>query len=224
MPKASGKHSTHLGQVEKQAAKTPGPGHYDLSTLDNKNWKSRGGRFVKCARDKGHKLNKTPPCSLYNVEDAMNHVLRKTPGGKLSKGDKGSALFDAAAYRSALVPAPGKYDPKDTPKVTVPTFFHASNSARKGQIPSNPGPGHYKVNHDLITPRAPMWAHDKEAKKTFADALKLEKAKIPAPGHCGIPDSKKVDSEGSRKHAQLLLESRANQDAPPDTSCIAPPS
>jgi len=209
MPKASGKYSSHLGQVEKQAAKTPGPGHYDLSTLDAKNWKSRGGKFVKCARDKGHKLNKTPPCSQYNVEDAKNAVMTKTPGGKLSKADRGSHLEDTAQYRSAMIPAPGKYDPKDSRKITTPSFSHATNSARSpGRVPGAPGPGHYKVQHDLCTPRAPMWAHDKAPQKTLLDMLCKDKAKLPAPGHCGIPNQTKVDQQGRCKHAKLLLESR----------------
>jgi hypothetical protein len=213
MPKASGKYSSHLGQVEKQAAKTPGPGHFDLSHLDNKHWQSRGGKFVRCARDKGQKLNKTPACSHYNVDGAINAVLPRTKGGKLSKAVRGSHLEDTAAHRSAQVPAPGRYEPKDQEKIVAPTFYHTTNSARSpGRRPASPGPGHYKVSHDLVDERTPMWAHDKQPVKTFVDTLKQAKSKLPAPGYCGIPDSKVVDQKGSRKHARTLLMSREGCD------------
>jgi hypothetical protein len=214
MPKASGKYSSHLGQVEKQAAKTPGPGHFDLTHLDNKHWQSRGGKFVRCARDKGHKMNKTPACSQYDVEGAKNAVLPKTQGGKLSKAVRGSHLEDTASHRSSQVPAAGRYDPKDMRKIVAPSFHQTKNSARSpGRRPPSPGPGHYKVVHSLVDVRTPMWAHDKQPVKTFVDTLKQEKSKIPAPGHCGIPDSKRFDKHGARKHAKLLLESRDLSDS-----------
>lgn len=217
MPKASGKHSSHLGQVEKQASKTPGPGHFDLLRYDNKHWQSRGGKFVKCARDKGQKLNKTPACSQYNLDTPYAALLPKTPGGKLSRAPRGSHLEDCAAHRSGQTPAPGKYEPKDLRKLTAPAFNTTKNAARSpGRRPASPGPGHYKVSYSCVDERVPMWAQDKEPVKTFVDVLKQDKSKLPAPGHCdpvyastGFPTSKKAhDQQGARKHAKLLLETR----------------
>jgi len=214
MPKASGKHSSHLGQVEKQAAKTPGPGHFDLLRYDSKHWQSRGGKFVKCARDKGQKLNKTPACSQYNLDGPFQAILHKTPGGKLSKAPRGSHLEDCASHRSAQTPAPGRYDAKDMRKITAPSFNQTKNASKApGRRPASPGPGHYKVSYTCVDERVPMWAHDKEPVKTFVDVLKQEKAKLPAPGHTdpayastGFPTQKKAhDQKGSRKHAQILL-------------------
>jgi hypothetical protein len=213
MPKASGKYSSHLGQVEKQAGKTPGPGHFDLTHLDNKHWQSRGGKFVKCSRDKGQKMNKTPACSHYNLEESKAYVMPKTIGGKLSKAVRGSHLEDCASHRSAMVPAPGRYDPKDQRKIYATSFYNTQNASRQpGKQTAIPGPGYYKVSHTLVDTRTPEWASDKAPVKTFVDTLKQDKAKIPAPGHCGIPPTKVVDQEGKKKHAKILLESRDTSD------------
>merc|ERR1712118_371910 len=105
-----------------------------------------------------------------------------------------------------MVPAPGKYEIKDMRKITVPQFDRSKNGS--GKTVPMPGPGHYKVSHALVDERTPMWAQDKQAVKTFVDTIKQDKSKLPAPGHCGIPDSKHADMHGSRNHAKMLLHSR----------------
>lgn len=210
MPKDAGENSSQLGQIRKIASKVPGPGHFDISHMDQKSWASKGGHFVKSAKDAGWKANKVPPVGQYHVAEAVGYTKKRTMGGKLPQAARGCHFWDTAAARSSVTPAPGKYEPHGQPQhLQVPNFTKTKTESRSTKKPAHPGPGQYDVNHSLTEERIPNYGTDKQAPKTFIDRIKADKAKLPAPGHCGIPDSKVVNTKGVQKHANGLLHSRA---------------
>jgi len=210
MPKDSGENSSQLGQIRKIAAKIPGPGHFDISHLDKKDWDSKGGHFVKSSKDAGWKANKVPPVGQYHVAESVAHTKPRTMGGKLPQAARGCHFWDTAVSRSTLVPAPGRYEPGGLVQhVRIPSFNKTKTETRSGKKPQIPGPGQYEVNHSQVEDRTPNYGTDKQAPKTFIDRIKADKAKLPAPGHCGIPDSKVVNPKCVQKHTNTLLHSKA---------------
>lgn len=208
MPKDSGEHSSQLGMIKKNAGKVPGPGHFDISHMDQKHWSSKGGHFVKSPKDIGWKLNKTPPVGQYQVAEGERYVRRRMQGGKLPQAPRGCHFWDTAVARSSATPAPGKYEPGMKQKVPIPSFQKTTSVTRSTKKPPQPGPGQYEVNYHLTEHRIPNYPQDKQAPKTFIDRIKADKAKLPAPGHCGIPDSKVVNTKGAMNHANTLLHAR----------------
>jgi len=210
MPKDAGENSSQLGMIKKLAGKTPGPGHFNISHMDEKEWASKGYRFVKSTKDTDLKVNKNPPVGQYNVAEGMNYTKRRTMGGKLPQAPRGCHFWDTASHRSNLTPAPGKYELGGLKQKNMsPSFNKVKTETRSAKKPPQPGPGQYEVNHTLTEPKVQLYPQDKENKKTFIDRVKVQKAKLPAPGHCGIPDSKVVNSKGVQQHATRLLHEKA---------------
>lgn len=210
MPKDSGENSSQLGQIKKFGGKTPGPGHFDISHLDAKAWSNKGYNFVKSTKDHGWKANKVPPVGQYHVAEALNYTKTRSCGGKLPQAARGCHFWDTATARSSATPAPGKYEPHGLPKkVQIPSFTKVTTESRSPKKPAQPGPGQYQVSHSQVEQRAPNYPQDKQAPKTFIDRIKADKAKLPAPGHCGVPDSKVHNSKGVRQHANALLNAKA---------------
>lgn len=210
MPKDTGENTSQLGQIRKIHSKLPGPGHFDISHLDDKAWKSKGGHFVKSPKDAGWKANKVPPVGQYNVAEAMVGTKPRTKNGKLPQAPRGCFFVDTANDRGGKTPAPGKYEPHgQPPHVRVPSFNKITTESRSSKKPQQPGPGQYNINHSQVEDKIPNYPQDKQAPKTFIDRIKADKAKLPAPGHCGIPDSKVFNSKGVQKHANGLLHTRA---------------
>lgn len=210
--KDTGESSSRLGQIKKQAAASPGPGFYNLDHLDEKSWKCNTGAFQKSPRDHGWKLNKTPPIGQYATGDGFAAIFPKTKNGKLPQAPRECFLNQTAEIRSAFSPAPGKYDPKDMKHIRVHGWFKEKVEGKKPKV-QLPGPGHYQINFAQVEEKVPNYAGtNKEAVKTFIDRIRGEKAKLPAPGHVGIPvgPDKKIDSVGPLKHAKYLLKARAD--------------
>merc|ERR550514_2142425 len=115
-------------------------------------------------------------------------------GGAMSQSERGCAVYDTAALRSKRTPAPGKYDCCDV-EVHKPTLsFNASRTeSRSPKKTPAPAPGQYNLNHDQTEPRVPCYSSKKEDSKSFIDDIQKQKAKMPAPGYAGVPESKVVD-------------------------------
>lgn len=215
MPKESGEKSSFMARVVKAAGATPGPEKYDIVGLDAKRWTKggMGGKFCKLPRDARTKLAaKMPAVGQYHVEPAMERITPRTMGGPMSKGDRSSSLWDTAAHRSRKTPAPGKYelapaDPKE--QKLSPVFQTKKTESRGGKKSTVPGPGDYTPQFQLTETKVPNWSSSKADAKTFIDKLEKDKAKLPAPGHRDLVDSKLLDRVGMQHHTANLLVDRS---------------
>lgn len=225
MPKDSGEKQSRLGQIKKQSAGIPGPGHYDLAAQDQKRWaKVLLGSFSKMPRDAVNvfQRNKTPPVGYYNAD--LSSTKPRLKNGKVSQSPRVCAVTDTAERRSRASPTLGFYKPNDpTYRVPTPSFAHggkgrASSAPPGGKAKSGgPGPGSYEIKYIQVDEEAP-WnmgngphkeTFDKEVKKTFIDRIQKDKAKVPAPGHVGNVDALKYHNKVSpRLHALKLLADR----------------
>lgn len=223
MPKDTGEKQSRIGQIKKQAAWVPGPGHYDTEAQDKKRWaKLLLGTFSKMPRDLMFARNKTPPVGYYNGDLSVTKPRLKN--GKVSQSPRVCAIVDTAERRSRLSPTLGFYKPNDpTYRVPTPSFAHGgkgrASSAPPGKTSkgAGPGPGSYEIKYGQVDGEAPWnvpntqtketW--NKETKKTFIDKIQKDKAKVPAPGHVGFPDSSKIHNKVSpRLHAMKLMQDR----------------
>merc|ERR1719265_2503574 len=155
--------------------------------------------------------NKVPPVGQYNVAEAMVGTKPRTKNGKLPQAPRGCFFVDTANDRGGKTPAPGKYEPHgQPPHVMVPSFNKITTESRSSKKPQQPGPGQYNINHSQVEDKIPNYPQDKQAPKTFIDRIKADKAKLPAPGHCGIPDSKVVNTKGVHTAARRRMGERAD--------------
>lgn len=222
MPKDSGEKQSRLGQIKKQAAAVPGPGHYDMGALDQKRWaKVLMGTFSKMPRDSLFVRNKTPPVGYYNGD--FSQLKPRLKNGKVSQSPRVCSIVDTAERRSRASPTLGLYKPNDpTYRVPTPSFSRggkrsASAPPGKNNKAGGPGPGSYEIKYCQVDSEAP-WSDmkretketwNKEVKKSFIDRIQKDKAKVPAPGHVGNPDAPKVHNKVSpRLHAIRLLHDR----------------
>lgn len=201
--KDKGEFSSRLGQVMKQAAKTPGPGKY----IGHTQWVTAGkvagtrniyetvtrfgAAFEKCSRE--HKpLNKVPPPPTYERKDfstsdasigAKDNLSTKhrVVLGRASKGPKRSFL-DNVAELGKLTPAPGQYNtPNCVPRNKLeihcmgPSFDVKLTESRKPPQKQTPGPDHYKPNFNLGEHHEPQYTCPRDQGNNFVD--KAVKAK-----------------------------------------------
>jgi len=200
-------HNSNMLQVMKQAGTTPSPDTYYKDIMDKSfSTKSRGGTFCKLPRDARSKMNKNPAVGQYATECAL--LSPRTLGGSMAKSPRGNWMWNNAQYRAKSLQAPGKYD-AISPELHKPglTFLTPRTEGRGGKKPQAPGPGQYNMIYATIETSVPSYSSRKEPSKSFIDDLQKIKAKLPAPGHCGIPFSKAEDTDGRKRHvAKLLLD------------------
>jgi len=214
MPKDSNETTSGFAQITKNAGRVPGPGHYDTSERDTKNWASKGNTFCKLSRDAlGRRSKPGPAVGHYKVAAAAVLTSPRITGGPMSKSPKGCFIYDRAVRQSKHVPDPGKYDALEVQLHKSTLSFHSPKTTpRVDNKKQPPGPGQYEPANGLrlCEKAVPSYSSRKEEAKTNAESSKKEKG--PDPGNWGIPDSKHVDRKGQGLHTQTLLRDRSNRE------------
>lgn len=183
--KDKGEFSSRLGQVMKQAAKTPGPGKYIGHTVwvDNKKGGSRtiyetvnkfGNAFEKSARD-FKPLHKVPEPARYERKDfstAISSIAtkdclstkRRVKYGKCSKGKRRNFLDNVSELAKGS-PTPGQYTtshcvPRNMLEVHIsgPSFEKKQTESRKPASKGTPAPDTYKPSFALCENQEPNYS------------------------------------------------------------------
>lgn len=148
-PKDSGKYSSRIGQVVKQALKVPGPGIYTINEVNN----VRKFVFAKGSRDVKTNPGKRPDPGTY--EQGQKCVLPRTLQGVCSKGPK-ITYVDLAAKKANNYPGPPKYNPQEVKghiqsrAMSVPTNESKVDISNRRDFP---GPGKYNPGHTATETR-----------------------------------------------------------------------
>jgi len=225
--KDTGKHSSRINCIIRQAEKVPGPGKY----VAHEDWAQNGGnKFANVSRDyKPH--HKGPASSHYEVKDiAMNHSIgakdslsknHRTLHGKVPKGKKRSFL-DQAEYhgKHSCPPGAGTYEPSKFTtlcdrmegKVNCGPSWAASVGKSKSMKPkvSEPGPNHYNLDWKHLEGREPNYScpKDKDANfitKAVGERMVDRRKNIPLPGPGTYNNHTMDDSKVSRGTYHLQL-------------------
>lgn len=206
MPKATGSYGSSFAQAR---LTVPGPGHYDVKVYDEKYWASKGRSFNKIDRAQKAQSRPGPAVGQYQLAGAMVLTSPRITGGPMTKQPKGCVLYDRAVRGAKGLPDPGSHNAifPDPHKGTI--SFNSSKTATRSSSakPPAPGPGSYELNYMQCERRIPSYSTGKSPTKSHLDDLERYKAKIPAPGYLGIPDTdaKGLDRQGPLKHGQHLL-------------------
>lgn len=193
MSKDDGTTSSRIAQIQRQAAKYPGPGKY----MAHDDWTVKipgdnvhsGNKFSNGSRDY-KPMHKSPDPRHYERKDifslgsnASKDTLSKNPRityGKIPTGKRRSFL-DAAEKQGKSVPAPGQYHSVDKicrnqldsklSKMTDWTKEQVKTKSRNPPKPSEPAPGHYPtdVGWKAMEERIPNYSVPKEKATNFLD-------------------------------------------------------
>lgn len=231
--KDTGKFSSRINQIEKQAGKfNNGPGKY-VAHYDYGNEKFRPHSvhaFSKMSREYKGKHFAPPPVHYEDKADfrlgqpiACRSNLSNRPRvllGGVPKGKRRSFL-DQAQKHGRAVPGPGHVSTTQVSmsclnrKISGPTLGDTRKNGTRS-FPADVGPGHYNINLKQTEGREPDYTVPKEKSKNFIDkavrsaALDTQgKEPSPGPGH---HNSHQVDhykiSRGT-KYCQLRGVSRS---------------
>jgi hypothetical protein len=207
MPKGANETGSCFADVKK-LTQGPGPEYYYKDHL-NKSFSSRakGGGFSKLSRDWGKHSGKTPAVGQYETECQL--TKKRTAGGTMSKRDRGCQFLDMAISHSSWVPSAGKYDaiPPER-RVLCRSFDSSKTDSRNPTKASQVGPGYYNINRQQTEKASISYSGSKEPMKSYFERHAAQRAKIPAPGHNGIPESKVEDRGGRKNHVGKLLSDR----------------
>lgn len=208
IPKGSNAHGGCFEHVNNKHKQVPGPEHYNKDHLNvNFNSKAKGGGFSKLDRQFLKTQPKAPAVGQYETENAL--VSPRIRGGMMNKRDRGCFFYDIAVKQGKWCPCPGKYDGVPMPrKVIVPNFTSTKTESRVPTKQPPVGPGYYELNRIAVEPSSISYSAPKEVTKSDIDRICARTAKLPAPGHNGIPESKVEDRAGRRMHTQRLLGDR----------------
>lgn len=199
--KDTGEHSNRVNLIIKQAAKAPGPDKY----LAHQEWSANGYKFANTSRS-WKQMNKLPAPSHYESKDFMTtrqlgardnlSQNRRTLGGKLAQGRRGSFL-DQAIKHGERTPGPGHFNPKQKSSNRLDTAvkgnvdYLAEGKTNKGNKPpvKQIGPDHYHPDFKHIDKKLPNWTVPKEPGNNFIDKQtrdkmvdKKSKKEMPGPG------------------------------------------
>lgn len=202
--KDTGKYSSRLAQIVRQAEKVPGPGKYvaheDWTINKKPNW-SKGSRDYK-------PLHKNPDPTHYERKDFFNEVsnggkeclshIARVLGGKVPKGKRRS-MTEMAVRAHAHVPPPGAYSVASgmfsdrlAPHVTGTTSWAREMAVHVGRGAPEPyslAPSHYTIDYKPTEERQAVYTVPKEKAANFLDKAVKEKLvdirnkkEMPGPG------------------------------------------
>jgi len=206
--KDTGKTSSRIASIIRQAGKVPGPGQYVAHT----EWKlGQSTKFLRGSRDY-KPMHKGPAGGHYEAKDdfallpsvgarenTSNHG--RTLYGKVTPGKRRSFLDSAVRQGGASPgpiynPAPGCSDRLPIKMAKTVPWDKEKNKAKSLKVKIEEiGPDRYNLDFSRTESRAPNWTVPKEAGKNFIDKCVREKlldtkSKKPLPG----PDSSEMQN------------------------------
>jgi len=191
-PKDSGKYSSRIGQVVKQALKVPGPGIYTINEVSN----GRKFVFAKGSREVKIHQGKRPDPGTY--EQDQKYVLPRTLHGVCSKGPK-ITYVDLAARKSNIYPGPPKYNPQEIKGHIQSRAMSVPSNASKVDISSRrdfPGPGKYNPGHTITEERVLNSAFGPKY-KAFSEMGSKSGSTVPGPNSYKLISLEKI-SRGTK--------------------------
>ncbi|CAE7415581.1 unnamed protein product [Symbiodinium natans] len=215
MSKDDGTFSSRINQIQKAAAKGPGPGKY----MGHEDWRLHGGsKFSKKERE-GFPPHKNPDPTHYERKDFFQFPCnrskdclsqnRRVVFGRVPKGNRRSFL-DGAMRHGKEVPAPGHYTSKqvcahrlNTNPCGVTNWKVESAAAGKVAPDRTLAPNHYTINYNQVTDKQSCYTVPKEKASNFLDKVVKEKwidvrtkREMPGPGTYKTFDSEAIDKPG----------------------------
>lgn len=167
--KDTGKYSSRLNQIIKQAEKVPGPGKY----VAHEDWKmAKASRWGNGTR--GYKtMHLNPPSTHYEAKDfattksigCRSNVAGKprTLYGKISNG-KSFSMLDGCFRNGAKTPGPGAYS-AELPSYNKGGVLWDKEKGKckkmKVQV-ADIAPNHYQINYASTDHRMPNWSMPKD--------------------------------------------------------------
>jgi len=227
--KDTGKNSSRINVIIKQAEKNPGPGKY-LAHVDYGEEKNRSCVVNAFAKGSRHykPMNKVPSPDHYEGKDVttsrslaarenLSHVPRILHG-KMPTGKRRSFL-DGAERHGASTPAPGFYEVTnkshtlnklDTKVLNVPTLANLAKSKSLAAPPKEIGPDQYNPNFNQTEHQDPNFSVPKQQAANFIDKAVRErmldprnKIPEPGPGHHDFPSMPLSKVSRGCKYTQL---------------------
>jgi len=199
-PKDTGKASSRIAAIIKQAEKVPGPGMY----LAHTDWKmGQTSKFALGSRDY-KSMHKTPAGGAYESKDNFDMVPsigarenlsnhHRLLHGKVFNGKRRSFLDSAIRQGDASPgpiynPAPGCSDRLPIKMAKTVAWDKEKNKTKSLKVKVEEiGPDRYSPDFCRTEPKLPNWTVPKEAGKNFIDKFVKEKlldvkTKKPMPG------------------------------------------
>lgn len=191
-PKDSGKFSSRIGQVVKQALKVPGPGIYKIPEGPT----GRQFVFAKGSKETNIKAGKRPDPGQY--EQSKKACLPRTLQGVMSKGKK-VTFVDIAAMKANQYPGPPKYNPKEVLGHIQSRALHVTTTQSRLDLKSRrdlPGPGKYNPVHTNTEDRVLAFALGPKY-KSFEEAEAKRPGQVPGPNSYKLIELDKI-SRGTK--------------------------
>jgi hypothetical protein len=192
MSKDKGTFSSRINQIQRQAAKVPGPGMY----VAHDDWKLKGGNKFPNGNREYKPMSKTPAPPTYETKNfgtsvsiATNEFLSNRPRivlGKMPKGNRRSFLESAVKHGSAI-PAPGTYTTTNkrgnqldtsgtTTSIKVLDWKREMQKSKGTGAPEKEiGPDHYTINYKHCEDAPNMISVPKALSQNFLDKAVKEK-------------------------------------------------
>jgi len=221
--KDTGKNSSRINQIIKQAEKCPGPGKY----VAHSDWKlTHTHKFANSSREY-KPMHKGPSAVHYEVKEfATKHSIGAEDNtsnhprmlyGKVLGGKKRSFL-DGAVKHGQSVPGPGAHNPtagcsdrlrSQASKMVSWDKEKSKTKSMKVKVPEI-APNHYKLEYAKTEPSLPNYSVPKEVGKNFIDRYVKEKwtdarskKEIPGPGTYNMQNFDDSKTSRGTYHLQL---------------------